>query len=53
MVGEINHLANPQNEAVREVLFFIYIIANTEYNEYKPYDTRAKECDVGGIKHNV
>ena len=38
MVGEINHLANPQNEGVREVLSSVYKIMYTERNEYKPYD---------------
>ena len=59
MVGQINHLANPQNEGVREVLLFLkkiyYLKAKPhDAKAYKEegYDTRGK-CINRDTKHNV
>ena len=53
MVGEINHLANLQNEGVTETLFSVYKIVNTECNECQPYAACTYECHMGRTKHNV
>ena len=53
MVGEINHLANCQNEAVTETLFSVYKIVNAERNEHEPYAARTYECNVGDTKHTA
>ena len=53
MVGEINHLANPQNEVVTEVLSSVYKIMYTKRNKDGPYDARTYECDVGDTKHTI
>ena len=42
MVGEINHLANPQNEAVTEAYFFLNKSAMTHANHMHPKATKKK-----------
>jgi hypothetical protein len=59
MVGEINHLANPQNEGVIKALLLLKKIYNLKA---KPQDAKAykeegynagSQCIHGDTKHNV
>jgi len=59
MVGEINHLANPNYEGVIKMLLFLKDIYNPKA---KPYHTKAykeqgynagSQCIHGNTKHNV
>jgi len=59
MVGEINHLANSQNEGVIKALFLLKKIYNlkakpqgTKAYKEERYDTRGKYIH-GYTKHNV
>jgi hypothetical protein len=59
MVGEINHLANPNYEAVTKALFFLKKIYNLKAQPQQPkaykeerYNPRGKYIH-GDTKHNV
>jgi hypothetical protein len=52
MVGSINHLANPQNEAVTEVLLFLYIIVEEQAHPQEPKQHNKEYNNAIQVKHN-